>query len=285
MATVLKGQTNEVWVNLRSGNAWRGMATGVTTLWFKHLYKFTHSGMEMVGTLFIPLTWMFLFGVCMNAVMAQFNGVGIGYQAYITPGVMLLTSLTAAVFGGSALLSERLNGVINEYLVAPVPRLAILLGTIASSVTKAILQTLVVFGVGCLLDAALVKQPLPVVAGLGVIALFTIGFVGIAAAFAARAKEMEGFHSIILLLNLPLLFVSNALYPLSNLPDTLRVLAYCNPTTYAVDAARHLFYGVPTEIGLWIDVPLLVAFAVGGIWFAYYSFIQSLTISTQLETA
>ena len=141
------------------------------------------------------------------------------------------------------------------------------------------MQSAVVFGLGLLLDAALVKQPLAVLAGLGIVALFTLGFVGIAAAFAARAKEMEGYHSIIMVLTLPILLMSNALYPLDKMPATLRVMAYFNPTTYAVDAARHLFYGVPAEIGLWLDAPLLLIFMVAGLWFAYYSFKQSLTLS------
>ena len=272
MATVLKAQSEK---SIRKVNVWSELSAGIYTLWYKNLYKFTHNSMEVVGTLFIPLTWMFLFGVCMTAVMQTVAGTGIRYQSYITPGVMLLTSLTAAVLGGSALLSERLNGTIKEYLVAPVPRFAVLLGAITSTLTKAIVQSLIVFLVGLLLDPTLLKQPLPTLAGLGIVSLFTLGFTGISIAFACKAKEMEGFHSIILLLNLPVLFISNALYPLSSMPATLRFLAYFNPTTYAVDAARHLFYNVPLEIGLWVDLPVLFAFAIAGICFAYYAFQNS----------
>lgn len=262
----------------RKRTEWSGLLTGTYTLWFKQMLKFTSSCMEIMGTLFIPLIWMFLFGVCMNTVLQGVqtgDGGSIGYTAYITPGVMLLVSLTAAVLGGSALLSERVNGVIKEYLVAPIPRLSILLGTIFGSFTKAMLQGIVVLVLGVLLDSYLVFNFGTLVAGLAIIAVYTLGFIGIAAAFACKAKETEGYHSLILILNLPVLFMSNALYPLDKMPDFLRFMSYFNPTTYAVDAARYFFYNVKPEIGLAIDVPLLLAFMVVGIWYGYRVFKQA----------
>jgi ABC-2 type transport system permease protein len=250
----------------------KAILAGVFTLWFKHIYKFTHSSMEIVGTLGIPLLWMFLFGVCMDATLHQITGTGIGYKAYITPGVMFLTALTAAVMSGSTLLTERLNGVVKEYLVAPVPRIAVLFGTISSGLTKTVLQALIVLGLGALLDNALILEVGSLLAGLAIVVVYSLGFVGIAAAFACKAQEMEGYHSIIMLINLPVFFASNALYPLSKLPAALRMLAYLNPTTYAVDASRHLFYGVPTEIGLWLDISVLLIFALASLGYAYYTF-------------
>lgn len=255
--------------------SWSGLLAGTYTLWFKQMLKFVSSGMEVTGTLFIPLIWMFLFGVCMNTVLqgVQTGDSGsIGYTAYITPGVMLLVSLTAAVLGGSVLLSDRVNGLIKEYLVAPVPRLSILLGTILGSFTKAMLQGIVVLVLGVLLDSYLVFNIGTLVAGLAVIAIYTLGFIGIAMAFACKAKETEGYHSLILILNVPVLFMSNALYPLDKMPDFLRFMSYFNPTTYAVDAARYFFYNVTPEIGLAIDIPLLLAFMVAGIWYGYRLF-------------
>jgi ABC-2 type transport system permease protein len=48
---------------------------------------------------------------------------------------------------------------------------------------------------------------------------------------------------LIILFNLPLLFASNALYPLDLMPRWLEVLARLNPTTYAIDTLRHILYG------------------------------------------
>jgi ABC-2 type transport system permease protein len=214
---------------------------------------------------------MLLFGVCMTGMVTEFQG-GLGYQAFITPGVMLLTGLTAAILGGTTLLLERVNGTLKEYLVAPIPRLAVLLGSMTSGLTKAILQAIAVLVAGCVLDSTLVFRVLPFLAAIGVVALFCLGFVGLASAFASQAKSMESYHSLIMVMNLPVLFISNALYPLEIMPSTLRGLALLNPTTYAVDACRILLFGTKPEIGLLIDLVVLVLFMFGGLYYGYRSF-------------
>ncbi len=272
MATVVKSRQSITPVR-RSGAIGEGL-TGVYTLWLKHMQKFFSSSMEIGGTLFIPVLWMFLFGVCMEGVVSgsnQFN-----YQAFITPGVMLLTGLSAAILGGATMLMDRINGVVKEYLVAPIPRLSILLGTLSSGLTKALFQAIIVIWLGFFLDAGLRFNPPALLAGLGLTALYSLGFVGVAAGIACRAKSMDSYHSVIMLLNLPVLFLSNTLYPLSNIPEFLRNITLMNPTTYAVDAIRFFFYGFPPEIGILIDIPVLLAFTGFGLWFGYSSFKQAM---------
>ncbi len=280
MATTLDTRQKQIIDIAEEREYERSVVSGVYTLWLKHMYKFLHSRMEIVGTLFMPMLWMLIFGLCMDTVIRNLKdlNITIGYEAYITPGVMLLTGLTAAILGGTTLLMERLNGVIKEYLVAPVPRISILLGTMASGLTKALGQSLIVLVLGLVLDAALIFNPVAVLIGLVMLMLYSLGFVGIATAIASRSRSMEGYHSLIILLNLPVLFLSNALYPLEKLPGLLKVITFMNPTTYAVDAIRHLFYGTRLEIGLAIDATVLVLFAAFGIGLGYRVFKQSIEL-------
>jgi ABC-2 type transport system permease protein len=263
-----------------AGNApgkWGELVGGVYTLWRKHMKKFSRSVMEIGGTLFTPVLWMLLFGLSMGGMvkgMSDFT-IPVNYIAYITPGLMLLTCLTAAILGGTTLLLERTSGIIKEYLIAPVPRLAVLLGTMSSSLTKAMLQAVVIILLGLALGSGLVLNPLNFIGGLLILLVFTLGFVGIAAAAASKARGMESYHTLIGVLNLPVLFLSNALYPLDRMPAVLAALAYLNPTTYAVDAARNLFYGAPLEIGLWLDIPILLVFMALGLWWGFRAFQKS----------
>jgi ABC-2 type transport system permease protein len=256
---------------------WGELVGGVYTLWRKHMKKFSRSVMEIGGTLFTPVLWMLLFGLSMGGMvkgMSDFT-IPVNYIAYITPGLMLLTCLTAAILGGTTLLLERTSGIIKEYLIAPVPRLAVLLGTMSSSLTKAMLQAVVIILLGLALGSGLVLNPLNFIGGLLILLVFTLGFVGIAAAAASKARGMESYHTLIGVLNLPVLFLSNALYPLDRMPAVLAALAYLNPTTYAVDAARNLFYGAPLEIGLWLDIPILLVFMALGLWWGFRAFQKS----------
>jgi len=57
---------------------------------------------------------------------------------------------------------------------------------------------------------------------------------------ACVVKTRERFMGIGQILTMPLFFASNAIYPLSMMPDWLRVVAVVNPLTYQVDALRRL---------------------------------------------
>ncbi|MCS7137028.1 MAG: ABC transporter permease, partial [Candidatus Caldarchaeum sp.] len=53
-----------------------------------------------------------------------------------------------------------------------------------------------------------------------------------------RLKSWESQAAVMNLLNLPLMFASNALYPVSLMPPWLQTIALANPISYAVDAVR-----------------------------------------------
>ncbi len=268
MATVLK---NRAIAAPKEPGEWNGLLAGIYTLWLKHMRKFRSSPVEVLFTLATPVLWILFFGICMTGMVVP-TQTGLGYQAFITPGVMLLTGLTASILGGTTLLLERVNGTLKEYLVAPIPRLAVLLGSMTSGLTKAVLQAIAVLVAGAVLDSTLQFRILPFLAALTIVGVYSLGFVGLASAFASQAKSMESYHSLIMVMNLPVLFISNALYPLEKMPVTIRGLAMLNPTTYGVDACRILLYGSKPEIGLGIDLVVLAAFMVLGIYIGYRSF-------------
>src|SRR3954470_17293648 len=100
MATVVKSVAA-----VQETSEWNGLLSGIFTLWLKHMRKFRSSPVEILFTLMTPVLWMAFFGVCMTGMVLEAN-VGMGYLAFITPGVMFLTGLTAAILGGTTLLLE-----------------------------------------------------------------------------------------------------------------------------------------------------------------------------------
>ena len=103
-------------------------------------------------------------------------------------------------------------------------------------------------------------------------ALSHIAFAGIALAVAARSSSIMGYHGMIFLFNLPLLFASNALYPLANLPGWIRIIALANPTTYLIDALRALVFGSQAMIAVPVSWAVLIIFAILGMVLALRSF-------------
>jgi ABC-2 type transport system permease protein len=80
---------------------------------------------------------------------------------------------------------------------------------------------------------------------------------------ACLVKTRERFMGIGQLLTMPLFFASNAIYPLSLMPDWLRVVSRVNPLSYQVDALRALMLqsGV-SNFGLAVDFAVLLVSTV-----------------------
>lgn len=240
------------------------------TIWSKHMHKFFRNREELGGLLIQPMLWVALFGLGMGALVRQISGDD--YLSFIMPGILALTALGGAAGGGMALLDERLRGIMKEYLVAPIPRLSILLGSAASTTTKALLQVVIILVLGALLGAHFTADPLGWLTTFVLITLFTLGFSGIALAVAARSSSIMGYHGMLFLFNLPLLFASNALYPLGQMPGWIRVLSLLNPTTYLIDATRATAFGGTASLPLALSMAIVVLLAVAGTALALVSF-------------
>lgn len=240
------------------------------TIWSKHMHKFFRNREELGGLLIQPVLWVALFGLGMGALVGKISGQD--YLSFMLPGILALTALGGAAGGGMALLDERLRGIMKEYLVAPIPRLSILLGSAASTTTKALLQVLLILVLGALLGARITSNPLGWLALLVLITLFTIGFAGLALAVAARSSSIMGYHGMLFLFNLPLLFASNALYPLAQLPGWIRAVAMLNPATYLIDATRALAFDTPATIPIPLSLLVVALLALAGTWVALASF-------------
>jgi ABC-2 type transport system permease protein len=248
-------------------------------LWQKYMQKSLIHPEEIIGLLIQPILWVGLFGIGMKSLMgSMMPGTGGDYMTFMVPGIVALTALSGAVAGGSGWLNERLRGIVKEYLVAPIPRLSILMGNAASIVTKSLFQSIIILIVGILLGAKLSGNPLGWLGGLILIAGYGLGFSGIALAFASKTDSSEAYHMMIFMLNLPLLFLSNALYPLQTLPTWMRIGAYLNPTTYVVSGLRQItlaavpdMSGVET-IPLWLCFLVMAAFAALGMGLALKAF-------------
>ena len=257
--------------------------SAAVTLWSKHMTKFIRNTEEAFGMLIQPILWVVLFGIGMGSLLGgSMPGGEDFYITFMLPGIVALTASGGAIAGGSTWLNERINGIVKEYLAAPVPRLSILLGNALSIVTKALLQSLIIVIVGIIIGANINPNPLSWLGGLVLIIGFALGFAGIALAFGSSTDNMGAYHAMIMLFNLPLLFLSNALYPLETMPTWMRIASMINPTTYVVTGMRYLMIenaaavvnldGIP----LWLCFVVIMVFAFLGMLWGYSAFKRSL---------
>jgi ABC-2 type transport system permease protein len=246
---------------------WRG----TWVIFRKHMHKFLRNGTELGGTLAAPLLLAVTFGAGMNQIVDASALGGADYLTFITPGILAFTALSGAINAGMTSLEEKIRGYLKEYLVAPIPRTSILLASALSGAVKTVAQSLLILGIAVIFGAGLTTDAAGLATATLSLLLFVAAFVGFANGMALRSKSIGGYHTLLFLLNLPLLFLSSALYPLDAMPAWMRVVAYLNPTTYVVEGLRHGLYangGLP----VWLIFAVLGAYALLLNWFGLRSF-------------
>jgi ABC-2 type transport system permease protein len=77
-------------------------------------------------------------------------------------------------------------------------------------------------------------------------------------------EETEGFMSIVMLLQMPLFFLSGAFVPIGQLKGVpvLYQLQFINPLTYGIDGIRASLTGASPFFPLWVDLVVIFAFAL-----------------------
>lgn len=247
------------------------------TLWNKHMHQMSSS--EAFGLLLQPILWVVLFGVGMRGLLTQTGGDETGlYIAFMAPGIIAVSVQSGAIAGGTVWLDERVRGIVKEYLVAPIPRLSILMGNAMSIVTKSLLQAAIIFIVALLMGMTITVNLLGWIGGLLLIIGYGLGFAGIALATASKTNNSGAYHALIFVLNLPVLFLSNALYPLDALPRWMQIAAQLNPTSYVVDGLRQLVLADATSLAgdmilpVWSCFLVVTLFAALGMWLALKAF-------------
>jgi ABC-2 type transport system permease protein len=107
-------------------------------------------------------------------------------------------------------------------------------------VSQSLLQAAVIVAAAAFLGAGL-----PNVAGLGAIALIILLMaLGVTALSLGLAFALPGhieLIAVIFVTQLPLLFASTALAPLSFMPKWLQIVATINPLSYAIEPIRYLY--------------------------------------------
>src|SRR5690349_16210980 len=112
--------------------------SAIYILWLRELRRYVRSRAQIVASLGQPLMYLIALGFGLGPV---FRKAGEGsYLQFVAPGVVAMTVLFSSVFSGMGLLWDRQFGFLKETLVAPVPRIQIMLGRTLGGATIAMLQ-------------------------------------------------------------------------------------------------------------------------------------------------
>jgi len=188
----------------------------------------------------------------------------IPYIDFMTPGVLAQSVLFISIFYGISIVWERDLGIVQKFLASPTPRTAIVAGKALSAGLRSLSQALIVIVLALLIGVSVILDPVNLMLVILVVLLGAAIFSTLSLIIACVVKTRDRFMGIGQMITMPLFFASNAIYPISLMPDWLKVIAYVNPLTYVVDALRGLIIaGGVSEHGILIDLTILIAVAAG----------------------
>lgn len=219
------------------------------------LKKWIRNPAAVVPGLVTSIFYIALFGSSFNpnnlipsgsggSELLQAFGGAPNYITYLTAGVVCLILVFNMAFGGIDLVLDRQLGFLSTLLTAPIPRASIFLSGVVQNFVKAIF-----LGVLTFLIALVIPNGLELPSGFGVLdfigvflafSLLGLGLSSVFTAIALSVKSIDSLVAIVNFLTLPLIFMSNALFPSSSFPVWLRDIADVNPISKANEAARLL---------------------------------------------
>jgi len=233
-------------------------------MWLRELKKYFRSKSRIIGSLGQPILFLLALGYGLGSVFKQ-AGQG-NYINFLAPGIVGMSIIFTAIFSGIALIWDRQFGFLKETMVAPVPRIYIMIGRTLGGATIATFQGLIVLLLA-LIPGFRPYNWLMLFPLILVMLLVALLFTALGTGIASQLEDMQGFQLIMNFLVMPLFFLSGALFPLAGLPKILSVITKFDPLSYGIDAFRILLinsghYSLGYDIGILALITLV--FLAGG---------------------
>jgi ABC-2 type transport system permease protein len=178
--------------------------SAIYILWLRELKRYTRSRAQIVASLGQPMLYLVVLGFGLGPV---FQRAGNGsYLQFVAPGVIGMTVLFSSIFSGLGLLFDRQFGFLKETLVAPVPRIHIMIGRTLGGATVAVIQGLLVTLV-CVLAGFRPVNFLSAPLAVGFMVLIAVVFAALGVAVGSSLQDMQGFQLIMNFLVMPIFFL------------------------------------------------------------------------------
>ena len=227
--------------------------------------------MVLIAGLIQPLIWLTLFSAVFKNSPIRDVVAGGSYLGFIMPGALVFTALTGALNGGVPILFDRELGFLDRLLASPLrSRLSIIWATGTHIFTMTLLQCVVIIVLTVLMGVHIQVGPGELLVIVATLAMITLLFTTLSLTLAFLLRRHFELISIVMIVSLPIAFVSTAFAPVDFMPAWLAWLVAINPVTFAVEPLRQVFFepwtwtgGIfPAPYGMLSITGCLIALAV-----------------------
>ncbi|NKI98541.1 ABC transporter permease [Novosphingobium sp. SG707] len=184
--------------------------------------------------------YFIVFGGAIGSRMSHVGGVG--YGAFIVPGLIMLSLLTQSISNASiGIYFPKFTGTMFEILSAPLNAVEAVIGYVGAAATKSVVIGLIILATATFFTDVRILHPVWMVAFLLLTSL-TFSLFGFL--IGIWAKNFEQLAIIPSLVITPLTFLGGAFYSIDMLPQPWRTVSLFNPVVYLVSGFRWSFYGL-----------------------------------------
>ena len=180
---------------------------------------------------------------------------------FIIPGlVAIIVSMTCVMFAAGSIVKEKEQGTLDQVMVTPVRPIELFLGKVIPIIGMAYLQmTVLLLLARIVFDVPIAGSVLLLYASAF---FFIVGMLGIGIRISTVAKTQAQASQMSFMMFLPMVFLSDYIFPLNGMPVAFRVIGEIIPVTHFIRIMRAIVLrGVGIEV-IWIHLLKLVVFIV-----------------------
>ncbi len=231
----------------------------IATIWRRELQKFWADPGLIITSIAVPLMGVTILGFGLNKFI-QIPELGVNYLDFFGPGAIAVLSIGAAMFVGFSIIRDK-QGYVKELLVVPISRYSILIGKILSEITTQIITLITSVVIIIFFFMQTDRGVMGIIWTVVFMFLIVFGFSGFGIVISSIFKHAKSYNQIMVIIIIPVSFLSGAFFPIDGLPGILKQAAYLNPLTYGVDSIRWALIGV-SNLPITLNILILVIFTI-----------------------
>jgi ABC-2 type transport system permease protein len=176
------------------------------------------------------------------------------FISYLVPSILGMALMQLGIFSAIPLVADREKLILKRLGATPLRRWQLVGSNVIMRLLIAIVQTVMIVGVGAAAFHVQISGNLLVVGAL--VLLGAMSFIGLGYVIASFARTEDAANGMTSVVQFPLMFLSGTFFPIDAMPPALQGVARVMPLTYLSDALRQ------TMVGGTPFTPLAVCFGV-----------------------
>jgi len=246
-----------------------GAISQTLTFGWRALLKIRHTPEQVFDVLITPIMFTVLFTYMFGGAIAGSPGA---YLQFLLPGLLVQTVIFTTVYTGFTLNTDIGKGIFDRFRSMPIWGPAPLVGAMVGDMVRYTIAATIVMIVGFAMGYRTETGLAGIVAAIGLMNVFALGFGWIFTALGLWLKTPGTVMTLSWTVLMPLTFATNIYVRIETMPDWLQRIVAANPVTHIVTAVRGTLDGTVTagQVGLGLLAPVILTALVAPIALALY---------------